>query len=81
MKFRPGRPGKPKTDMGANIFSRRRMLRLTASEVATRAGMDRRTITRISQGDANTRIETLYTLAAVLECHAWELLKPGTFQG
>jgi len=76
-----GRPAKPHTTLGSNIDSRRRMLRMTVEDLAERAGVNRRTITRLSQGEASTTIDTLAALANVLECQMWELLKPGTFQG
>ena len=71
-----GRPGKPLVTVGRNIHTRRRALRMTMAQLALLAGVNPRTITRICQGDLGVRLSTLSALAGVLQCEAWELLRP-----
>lgn len=61
-----------------NIRYRSQKLGLTQKELAAKAGIHYQTLTLINQGH-ETRLSTLFAIAAALECEAWQILKPGHF--
>lgn len=64
--------------IGRNILSLRLGLGISATALASRCDLNRRSIERILKGGSCT-LDTLRTIASVLDVHAWELLKPDHF--
>ena len=56
-----------RASLGGRIRERREAAGLTQTELATRAGIGRVTLTRIEQGEHSPRTETLTAIARALE--------------
>ena len=65
--------------IGENIHGRRIQLKMTLAELAATSGIAAFTIARLCDGVHESRLSTISSIAAALQCDAWQLLRPGTF--
>ena len=64
-----------KIEFGLRIMTLRRRKQLTQAVLAEQAGLHRTFISKIETGRANVSLETMNTLAHVLECKLHDLVK------
>ena len=60
---------------GAAVRERRRLLHLSQQQLATRAGIDRKTVTRVETAVGTLTMERMWRLADALDLDARELLR------
>jgi len=65
--------------IGENIHGRRQQLKMTMKELAEASGIAAFTIARLCDGIHESRLSTIASIAAALQCDAWQLVRPGTF--
>ncbi|MFJ6214982.1 helix-turn-helix domain-containing protein [Streptomyces sp. NPDC092296] len=61
--------------VGARLRDRRRWLNLTQIRLASQAGIDHKTISRIENGYRAVNLDEMALLARALDAEPWELLR------